>query len=360
MKNFAFTIFYCIISISPWFQANAQYKGKIKLHETFWDFGQVKEGQKNISKTFWYINEGRGNIKLTNVSSQCGCIISDWSKEEIQKGDSVFIKIELDLKDKKGHFDQIVLIQTDGFPELFSIKVSGEILKTSNPLFDKYPYSIGNLLFSEQTIYWGESIVKERKEKEILIYNNSNSIIEIEEHIPSLPKYLTASITPKTLAPQKEGKIKLELITENYQNRGFFMDLFHLYTNDSIERLKPLYQMGVIIDTQYHHINGLIPSLETNTTTLKFDKVISSKISEAEISFTNAGNGDLIIYKSQSTCPCLDLQFSNTIIKPGSKATAKVILDTINLSGQINKSIYVFTNDPKNPYLQIWVNAVIE
>lgn len=60
--------------------------------EEFHNFGSLQAGEI-VSYSFCLKNTGTGRISVENVESDCGCITVDYSKEEIQSGDSAYVDV---------------------------------------------------------------------------------------------------------------------------------------------------------------------------------------------------------------------------------------------------------------------------
>jgi len=90
-----------------------------------------------------------------------------------------------------------------------------------------------------------------------------------------------------------------------------------------------------------------------------FGKVDQGKVLTHEFNFTNEGDAPLQIKRVRTTCGCTAALVSEKKIAPGKSGKIKVTLNTRGFEGQLNKFVYVETNDPKQPQAQLSVKAKI-
>ncbi|HVT60154.1 MAG TPA: DUF1573 domain-containing protein [Thermoanaerobaculia bacterium] len=73
----------------------------------------------------------------------------------------------------------------------------------------------------------------------------------------------------------------------------------------------------------------------------------------------NEGEGVLMLTDVRAACGCTVASFDKTIA-PGQSGKVHVIVDTLGFNGPIAKGVTVFTNDPKNPQIELTVRAKIQ
>jgi hypothetical protein len=73
--------------------------------------------------------------------------------------------------------------------------------------------------------------------------------------------------------------------------------------------------------------------------------------------FKNKGESDLIINDVRVSCGCTAVLLSSKTIKPGKTAELKVTFDSRGFKGEIKKSIYVHSNDPQHPIIQLRIES---
>ncbi len=70
---------------------------------------------------------------------------------------------------------------------------------------------------------------------------------------------------------------------------------------------------------------------------------------ETEFNFVNTGEHDLLITAAKGSCGCTAPEWPKEPIPPGGKGTIKVVFDSKNKSGEINKTVTVTANTVPNP-----------
>lgn len=112
---------------------------------------------------------------------------------------------------------------------------------------------------------------------------------------------------------------------------------------------------------------NLFPRIETKGADIRFDKHIinvgvieEGKQIEKIFSFRNAGKTNLEILNVRATCGCTPTDVIEKNIKPEGKGQIKITFDTAGRSGLQNHKIYVQTNDPITPIVQLQIQGMIK
>ncbi len=114
-----------IISVS---QANTDSLfPEMNFEEEIFDFGTVEEGEK-LSHVFNFVNNGKKNLKIKNVTSGCGCTAADWPKNEILPGKKEKIFVTFNTEGKSGKQLKTVSIESNAVPSSRVIHVTAEII----------------------------------------------------------------------------------------------------------------------------------------------------------------------------------------------------------------------------------------
>jgi len=91
------------------------------------------------------------------------------------------------------------------------------------------------------------------------------------------------------------------------------------------------------------------PELKLSKYTHNFGNVKEGKILKVGIDVSNNGNSNLEINDIKSSCGCAVVQMSNKKLLPNEKSELKIEFNTKGLSGQIARTVTLFSNDPKSP-----------
>ena len=111
----------------------------------------------------------------------------------------------------------------------------------------------------------------------------------------------------------------------------------------------------------------LIPAAAAQSPDITFgqEKWDFGRIKEGEIvthvfQFSNSGNALLKIQRVRTSCGCTAALISKKSLSPGEKGELKVTFNTRGYAGNVAKYIYVHSNDPRRPQVQLSLNASID
>jgi hypothetical protein len=102
------------------------------------------------------------------------------------------------------------------------------------------------------------------------------------------------------------------------------------------------------------------PVIVLTETTWDFGKLPEGKILRRDVLITNKGNKTLEIESLIEGCGCLTVSIDKTKILPGKQAKMKVEYDSTGSSGEIERTVQIMSNDPKNPVLIYSIKGIVE
>jgi hypothetical protein len=73
----------------------------------------------------------------------------------------------------------------------------------------------------------------------------------------------------------------------------------------------------------------------------------------------NVGEAPVVITRIQTTCGCVAVDSPSSPIAPNSESTIKVRFDAKKTRGRQRKTIYVYSNDPRNQAIALDVQATV-
>lgn len=77
-----------------------------------WNFGRAKEGKVLIHK-FEFRNTRKTALKIENITTSCGCTVSQAAKKELAPNEATLIEVKFDTKGYSGPTKQFVYLATD-------------------------------------------------------------------------------------------------------------------------------------------------------------------------------------------------------------------------------------------------------
>lgn len=102
------------------------------------------------------------------------------------------------------------------------------------------------------------------------------------------------------------------------------------------------------------------PRIKFKESVRDFGRTKAGEILGHEFVFTNEGDSTLVIKKVMTTCGCTAALLSADKIEPGQHGQIEVKFDTRGYGGRVSKYIFVDSNDPAEPRVQLEVTADIE
>ncbi len=100
-------------------------KPVIKFDTTVYSFGKVSPG-KEVSKKFFFTNEGTEPLIIINVQTTCGCTVTDWTKKPLGKGEKGYVTVKYKSK-KKGKFSKTAYVFSNAKNSPVELKITGEV-----------------------------------------------------------------------------------------------------------------------------------------------------------------------------------------------------------------------------------------
>lgn len=75
--------------------------------------------------------------------------------------------------------------------------------------------------------------------------------------------------------------------------------------------------------------------------------------------FSNRGDTPLVIDQVKPSCGCTVAALSSSRVAPGAKGEIRTVFDSSRFSGEIHKSIYVTSNDPQQPTIELILRGFV-
>ncbi len=107
------------------------------------------------------------------------------------------------------------------------------------------------------------------------------------------------------------------------------------------------------------------PQIEITPSTFDFGEVEYGAIAEHNFKIKNSGRQDLEIKKVATSCACTSAEVGKKTLKPGEETGLNVIYntelmgDSSHAKGEQERIIYIKTNDPINPQVEIIIHAYV-
>lgn len=189
-----------------------------------------------------------------------------------------------------------------------------------------------------------------------VVYNRGDDTLTIAR-VKASCGCTAAKPSKNILLPGDSTSIKVEFNSK--RRRGAQKKYVYVFSNDlKTPQLRLKFNANIVSpNTQVSYER---PSIKLSKYNHNFGNVKEGAVLDLKITVTNNGNGELKIKKVKSSCGCTAALLSSDNLKPNETSDLKIEFDTKNLSGQIARTITLFTNDPKHPTRVLTLIANIE
>ena len=208
----------------------------------------------------------------------------------------------------------------------------------------------------EKEFDFGDILEGEVVSHNFVILNGGTNTLKIEKVKASCG--CTAANPSKTeLVPNDSTTIKVEFNSTG--RRGKQRKYVYVFSNDpDTPQLRLLFSANIVANKDLK--NSGKPSIKLSKYNHNFGNVKEGAILDFSISVSNNGDSDLEIKNIKSSCGCTAALMSEKNLKPNETGELKIEFDTKNLSGQIARTITLYSNDPKHPTRVLTLIANIE
>jgi len=102
------------------------------------------------------------------------------------------------------------------------------------------------------------------------------------------------------------------------------------------------------------------PSMVIDNSMKDFGKVMQGEMLKHVFNFSNQGPGTLEIISVEATCGCQTNTLSDTQIPVGQSSRIEMSVDTTLLTGAIEESVHIITNDPRRRSVLFSIKADVQ
>ncbi len=344
--------------------ALGQIAKPIQFREESFDFGIVKEEGGPVMHEFVFTNYSNRSIQILTVQASCGCTTPDWTKDLIAPGKTGFVQASFNPKGRPGYFNKSLTVTTnyDSNPIILQIKGQVAAAGESGQRSD-FQVENGNWRLKSGSFNMGKVFLKDEPTvRDFQILNGGKNPITYSGEFIG-PAYIKADVQPRTIAPGQKGNIKLSYNGKLKDKYGFQSDNIEFITDDEANPKKS-FSVYATLEEDFKNLQpedlAKAPQLKLHTTTLDFGKIQANTSSVREVQFLNTGRRALDIRSIQGNCSCITASAEKTSLKPGESSTIKIAFNPTERKGTQQKSVTVYSNDPRNPVQRVTFTAYIE
>ncbi|MGA1976430.1 MAG: DUF1573 domain-containing protein [Bacteroidales bacterium] len=336
----------------------------MKLTATEHDFGTFKEEAGRQMFDFAVTNAGNAPLVIQNIVASCGCTTPDWTKEPIAPGAQGKITAIYDPNGRPGQFSKTLTVYSNSTPNIVVLTIKGEVVPHEKTVEELFTFPVNGIRFESNHLAFTNIKKTEKKIKVMQLINTTPKSVKVE--FDQLPPYLTMKVDQDSVKPG--GKALVEGTydaTKNPAVWGNVADMIKIKINGEVQQNVYYYVSANLVEdfsslTKEQLENA--PVFQVETMTVDLGKIQGSTQNNVEFKFINAGKSDLLLRLVKSTCGCTAVQQGpqGVGIKPGQSSSIKATFNAGSYRGPVTKAIYVYTNDPKNSEVVLYLKADVQ
>jgi hypothetical protein len=352
MKNLLLTISLIMLGSLAIAQPRLQFLNKEH------DFGVFKEEDGRQTFNFILTNTGDSALVITNVVPSCGCTTPEWTKSPIPPKGQGKVTAIYDPVGRPGVFNKTLTVQSNAEPALVVLVIKGEVKPREKTIEELFIFPVGAIRFESNHMAFTNVKKTEKRIRVMPVINTSSAPVKVEFDI--LPAHLQLKVNPETLKPGQKGLV--EGIYDGSKNPvwGNTSDMIKIKLDGVVQNNVYYYVSANLVED----FSGLskeqlenAPVFKLQATTVDIGQMEPATNREVEFKFKNEGKSDLNIRNIKATCGCTAVQQGGTVVKPGQESSIKATFNSGGYKGKVTKAIYVYTDDPKNSEIVLFLNA---
>lgn len=355
-RSLLFSLFLCIAMTGF-----SQYREKpvISFVSRGFDFGNIKEETGKVTHDFVFTNTGKVPLVIQQVTASCGCTTPSWTKQPIAPGAKGKITVTYSATGRPGTFTKTITVNNNSTESIVQLSIHGTVLAQPLSQAQAFPVTLGKVKLKSTIIPLGEVHKGEKKVVSIPVLNTSDSSLTLS--IGNLPRHITASIHPQTLAPRQEAIIQLTCNTTLINDWGFRNDRATLIVNNDATASK--HNLLTVSGFISEDFSKMTPAQKATTSVatlltkqVKLGKAKCGETIKGKFEIRNTGKSPLIIRKIFSDCNCITAQLPQQDIAAGQTATISFSVRTGKSIGQKIENVNLMTNSPATTDIQLPVS----
>lgn len=330
--------------------------------ETY-NFGTVEFGNQKINATFIFTNNSPIDFTIKDVKASCGCTVPSWPENPIKPGHKGVITATFDPTNLAGEVDKTIEIFAN-YNVIMSkiVRIKGII---KEPVVQDrsiiYPGQYGYIRQSKNIIPLGNIVNTQSYSRVVVFYNDYNLPLKLSG-IEKKPDYITCDFSKTTLAPGDTASVRMTLTGREVNDYGLINAEVVFRTNDKAFPLKAVkfaFNMQEDFESWTKKQKKNAPKIEVSQTEFSFGRMKEGAKSEQKLQIRNNGKSPLRIMKVETHCGCTTIDLEKSEIAPGETKSVKITFDSMYVSGEAQKEVTIYTNDPEKHVVKLFVNATV-
>lgn len=341
----------------------AQQAEVLVFNEKTFDFGAVQEEDGPVLHEFSFINNGVTPVKILRVKASCGCTTPGWTKEPINPGETGFVQAEYNPRNRPGTFNKSLTVTTDASPTPVRLYIRGKVVPKTKTVEEELPVELGDLRVKYRSFNMGKVLTTgETVTKSFEVYNDSDTIVTFLDTIEA-PDHIKIAFEPQALKPAAKGLIKINYDAKTKGEFGFNSDYVNFFTKGRGDYATNSIAVYATIEEYFPPMTKAelenAPKLKVEENVQDLGKIKQSEIVSTTFTLTNDGVAPLNIRQVRSNCSCTKAELKKNTIKSGESLDIKVIFNGEGRRGNQQKSVTIYSNDPRASAQRLTIKAYI-
>jgi hypothetical protein len=342
--------------------AIAQLSRPVQFTSETFDFGQVIEENGSVSHDFVFTNRSNKPVQVLSVKPSCGCTTPGWTKEPIAPGKTGIIQAAFDPKGRPGYFNKSLTVMTDAGTQPVMLYIKGTVISNISFSKSEFQAASGSLRLRSLSFNLGKVYRKDEfNVRKYEVYNAGKSAVTYKS--VEGPSYIRVDMEPQTLAPDEKGMLTIRYNGKQKDQYGFQSDNIVVHTTDELMPAKS-FTVYATLEDYFPEMKpeelAKAPRLQVGTETVEFGSMKQHQPLTREVVVTNTGRSVLEIRSVLGNCTCIITQSDKETLKAGERAVITITFDPQDRKGSQNKSVTVYTNDPRNPVQRITLKGIVD
>ena len=103
----------------------------IKFDKEVHDFGKIIEGE-TVSYSFKFVNAGKSDLIIADVSTSCGCAVPSYPKEPVRPGKEGSVKVTFSSAGKRGYQTKTIVVVANTQPNTTIVRIKAQVVSPGN------------------------------------------------------------------------------------------------------------------------------------------------------------------------------------------------------------------------------------
>lgn len=312
-----------------------------------------------VTAKFELRNKG-SELVIDTVRTSCDCVMAKYPEGTIAKGDNFTVEVTFDSR-QLGHFYKEAAIYSNASDKPFYLTMKGVVVDHLADYSGVYDYTLGSVRTDKNNIEFDDVNLGETPVEKIHIVNSgSESVTPVVMH---LPNYLTASVSPTTIAPGHTGVATITLNSAKLRSYGLTQSSVYLgmFPGDKVSDDKEISVSAVLLpefrnmsETQRRNA----PVMKMSAETLELGSFDDKDEKSGTIMIENQGRSRLVISSMQMFTTGLKVRLNKSRLDPGESAKLKITAYKKQLKNARSRPrVLMITNDPNKSKVVIHVNV---